>query len=95
MDVNLLLKAFLVDDGHELLRLSTIEFFDAVAVLSTTGPFLTSPSPVIVYRLLLSQSVLSVELMRGLLVKFKNVFQRPKEDQAIDSEHVCGSDRYV
>jgi hypothetical protein len=23
------------------------------------------------------------------------VFQRPKEDQAIDSEHVCGSDRYV
>lgn len=95
MDVNLLLKAFLVDDGHELLRLSNVEFFDAVAVLSTTGPFLTSLSLAIVYRLLLSQAVLSVGLMCGFLVKFKNVCQRPKEDQAIDSEHVFGSDRYV
>jgi hypothetical protein len=92
---NLLLKAFLVDDGHELLRLSTIEFFDTVAVLSTTGPFLASPSPAIVYRLLLSQSALSVDLVCGLLVKFKKVFQRLKEEQAIDSEHVRGSDRYV
>lgn len=92
---NLLLKAFLVDDGHELLRLSTIQFFDIVAALSTTGPFLASPSPAIVYRLLLSQSVLSVERVCGLLVKFKHVFQRLKEDQAVDTEQVRGSDRYV
>jgi hypothetical protein len=96
---NLLLKAFLVDDGHELLRHSTIEFFNTVAVLSTTGPFLASPSPALVYRLLLSQSVLSVDLVCGLLVKYKKVFQKLKEEQQapVDSseENVRGSDRYA
>jgi hypothetical protein len=82
----LLLKAFLVDDGHELLQLSTIEFFDAVAVLSTIGPFLALPSPALVYRLLLSQSALSVNLVRGLLVKYKKSFQNLKEEQAVDYE---------
>jgi hypothetical protein len=92
---NLLLKAFLVDDGHELLRLSSVEFFDTVAVLSTTGPFLASPSPALVYRLLLSQSALSVDLVCGLLVKYKKVFQKLKEEPAVDSEeNVRGSDRY-
>jgi hypothetical protein len=93
---NLLLKAFLVDDGHELLRLSSVEFFDTVAVLSTTGPFLASPSPALVYRLLLSQSALSVDLVCGLLVKYKKVFQKLKEEPAVDSEeNVRGSDRYA
>lgn len=90
---NLFLKGLLVNDGHELLRISIVDFFETVASLSTSGPFLASPSPALVYRLLLTQSALSVDRVCSLLISFRKVFQRLKEQQDVGSDGVRSSDR--
>lgn len=90
---SLFLKAHLSNDGHELLRLAVIDFFETVASLSMSGYFLASPSPAIVYRLLLSQSALSVDRVCSLLLSFRSVFQRIKAQGGIDSDETRASDQ--
>ena len=90
---NLFLKAFLANEGHELVRLSIVDFYETTVSLSMSGPFLASPSPGIVYRLLMAQSALSVDRVCSLLIKFKSVFQRLKEQQRMESGEARNVDR--
>lgn len=75
--------------GIELIRLSSVEFFESICKLSsfiissdmTTSLFsciVTPPSPQLFYRLLLSDNAFTVELVCGLLNKYKQVFEKLK-----------------
>ena len=93
---NMFLKAFLCSNEHELLGLSVVEFFETVASLSMSGPFLVSPSPAVVYRVLLSTSALSVDRVCSLLICFKAAFQKLKEQHnGTAPGDNRASDRYV
>jgi len=82
---NLLLKLFLTkqDIGwNEILRSASIDFFCTVCDLTGRCPFLEAPTPSLCYRLLLSRSPLQIDRLCHLLVRYKTIFQKLKEQTA-------------
>jgi hypothetical protein len=83
----LVLKASLVNDAHELLRQAALSFFEVVAETCSDNEasvFLGIPSPALIYRCLLSSSALSVDRACRLLVKYKPIVQQLKAENEFD-----------
>lgn len=79
-----ILKAMMINNGHELLCECAIDFFDVVVEHS---PYLVLPGPSLVYRLLLSKSACGIDYLCSLLVKYKGVLQRLKlSSESFDEE---------
>jgi hypothetical protein len=73
---DLLLKGFLAEthrgDGQELLRAACIDFYSTVCeLLAEHLAFVATPSPSVLYELLLSSSALHVDKVCELLVSYK------------------------
>ena len=82
---DLLLQGFLVDEqggNSELLCGAVVEFFRVVCFeVAQHCSIIVLPSTALVYRLLLSRSVVSLDRVCQLLVDYKNSFQKLKEKQ--------------
>ena len=68
--------------GQELVAMSAIDFFTALCNLSDKSPTfvaISTPSPTLLYRLLLAGEAFSVEGICGLLLKYKDVLEKWKE----------------
>jgi hypothetical protein len=85
-----ILKAMLLNDGHELLRESALDLFSAVV---EHCPYLVLPGPSLVYRLLLSKTASCIDYLCALLVKYKFVLQRRQQTSEKDDEEL--QQRYV
>jgi hypothetical protein len=86
-----ILKALLLNDGHELLRESALDFFSAVV---EHCPYLVLPGPSLVYRLLLSKTASCIDYLCALLVKYKCVLQR-RQQQSAEKDDEELQERYV
>jgi len=80
---NLLLGGLIAEassdgSGHELVRLSALDFYDAVCDICDQCNFVASPTPALIYRLLLSSTALCVDRVCALLLRYKDVFERIK-----------------
>lgn len=78
---DLILKGFLEDGKSEILRSAAIEFFHVVCEKSAHGSFLATPSASLTYRLLLGRSVISVDRVCDVLVRYKAILQRLKTER--------------
>ena len=68
--------------GQELVCLSVIDFYNAACSLSNESPTfvaICTPSPALLYKMLLSRDALGVEGVCGLLLKYKIILERWKE----------------
>ena len=85
-------KAFVVEDGPEVLRVATLDFMDAALDAAQSCGFLITPSHVLVYNLLLSKTALSIDRLCAWLLRFKQAFQHFKSlegtDRAIPREEL-------
>ena len=80
---NLLLGGLITEgscdgSGHELVRLSALDFYNAVCDICDQCRFVASPSPALIYRLFLSSTALCVDRVCALLLRYKSIFERMK-----------------
>ena len=74
----------MINNGHELLCESAMDFFDVVVEHS---PYLVLPGPSLVYRLLLSKSACGIDYLCSILVKYKGLLQRLKlSSETVDED---------
>ena len=79
-----ILKGMMINNGHELLCESAMDFFDVVVEHS---PYLVLPGPSLVYRLLLSKSACGIDYLCSILVKYKGLLQRLKlSSETVDED---------
>jgi hypothetical protein len=64
--------------GHELVRLSALDFCEAASEISQHCDFVAPPSPALIYRLLLSNTALCVDRVCHVLLKYKSAFETIK-----------------
>ena len=84
------------EDGvdNNIIRLAVISFYKGVCDLaSQSHTTVLIPSPSLVYRLLLCSTSVSIELLCGLLLQYKAIFEKLKNASAkgiavISSEHI-------
>lgn len=82
----LLTKGFLLaSSNHELLSAAAYEFYSAVAHV-TDQQFLGAPDAALTYRLLLSSSAFSVDLVCQLLARYKALFERLVQETGLDDD---------
>ena len=80
---NLLLGGLIAEggsdgSGHELVRLSALDFYASVCDICDQCSFVASPSPALIYRLFLSSTALCVDRVCALLLSYKGIFERMK-----------------
>ena len=80
---NLLLGGLIAEgssdgSGHGLVRLSALDFYNAVCDICDRCRFVASPSPALIYRLFLSSTALCVDRVCALLLRYKSVFEKMK-----------------
>jgi len=79
-----ILKAMLINDGHELILECALDFFSTVVEYS---PCVVLPGPSLVYQLLLSKTSVCIDYLCSLLVKYKVRLQQLKQgSEDIDEE---------
>jgi hypothetical protein len=64
--------------GHELVRLSALDFYNAVCDICDQCSLVASPSPALIYRLFLSSTAVCVDRACALLLRYKSVFEKMK-----------------
>eukprot|EP00593_Proboscia_inermis_P006281 CAMPEP_0171311834 /NCGR_PEP_ID=MMETSP0816-20121228/22117_1 /TAXON_ID=420281 /ORGANISM="Proboscia inermis, Strain CCAP1064/1" /LENGTH=270 /DNA_ID=CAMNT_0011796869 /DNA_START=362 /DNA_END=1174 /DNA_ORIENTATION=+ len=81
------------EDGggnQDLVRLSALDFFEAVGSVAQSchgkTNFVACPSPALMYRLLLSNTAVSIDRVCNLLLLFKGIFQRIRSKSLSSSD---------
>ena len=83
--------------GLELVHLSAIEFYDAICGLSAeclSFVAISTPSPALLYRLLLAGQAFSVDAVCGLLMKYKFSLEKWKERRAAQAKNKMFKDEF-
>lgn len=80
---NLLLAGLIAEggsdgSGHDLIRLSALDFYGAVCEICDECTFVASPSPALIYRLVLASAAVSIDRICALLLRYKTIFERMK-----------------
>eukprot|EP00978_Attheya_sp_CCMP212_P026347 scaffold86484_cov45-Attheya_sp.AAC.4 len=73
--------------GHELVRLSALDFCEAASEISQHCDFVAPPSPALIYRLLLSNTALCVDRVCHVLLKYKSAFETIKARSLLSSSN--------